>query len=128
MTTYIFSDLNVRDENVTTSSAVMLYDTEVVVQSVWRLLTTEEGEVPNFRAYGLNIKKFSQYPLTEETANAIYEYIKGQITTFEGRAKVIQANADADLLKGTISYSLIIQVTSTGETVKLPTWTIQVGG
>ena len=128
MTTYIFTDLNVRDPNVTTSTGTMLYDTEVVVQSIWRLLTTEEGEVPNFRSYGLNVKRFCQYPLTEETASSIYEYIKDKITFYEGRADIIQANADADLLKGTISYSLIVQVKSTGETVKLPTWSIQVGG
>ena len=83
MANYIFTDLNVRDELVTTSTDLMLYDTKVVVQSVWRLLTTDIGEIPNFRSYGLNVKRFLHYPMTTETVNMIYEHVKQRITTFE---------------------------------------------
>ena len=63
---YIFSDLNVRDEFVTDSKAVMIYDSTDIIQSVWRLLTTEEGEIPNFRNYGLDVKRYCQYPLQKK--------------------------------------------------------------
>ena len=75
---YVFSDINVRDPFVTSSLDTMLYDTKTIVQGVWRLLTTEEGEIPNFRQYGLNVKRFSQYPLTNDTVNGIYNYVKEQ--------------------------------------------------
>ena len=74
---YILYDLNVRDPFVTDSTELMLKDTKVVVQSLWRLMMTEEGEIPNFRSYGLDVKQFSQYPLTKATANAIYDYVLG---------------------------------------------------
>ena len=45
MPNYIFADLNTRDDFVSTSKETLLYDTKVVVQSIWRLLTTEEGEI-----------------------------------------------------------------------------------
>ena len=77
MAQYVLQDLNVRDEFVSTSTDFLLYDEKVIVQSVWRLITTEEGEIPNFRVYGLSIKKYSQYPMTPETINGIYDYVKG---------------------------------------------------
>ena len=83
---YIFKDLNVRDPYVTDSTDVMIYDSKVIVQSIWRLMNTEEGEIPNFRNYGLNIKQFMQYPLTEETVSSIYNYVKSRIEAFEDRA------------------------------------------
>ena len=126
MATYIFTDLNVRDPFVTTSMELMLYDTKVVVQSVWRLLTTEVGEIPNFRSYGLSIKRFCQYPLTSETINSIYEYIKERVTAFEGRADVIRADVDVNFEEGQVYYEFYLRVKSTGEVVKLPTWTVQV--
>ena len=124
---YIFTDLNVRDPHVTLSTDLMLYDTKVVVQSVWRLLTTEEGEIPNFRNYGLSIKRFCQYPLTKDTLNSIYEYIKTRIEAFEGRAEIIRADADANFETGQVYYQFYLRMKSSGETVKLPTWVVQVG-
>ena len=124
---YIFTDLNVRDEFVTKSTDVMLYDTKVVVQSVWRLITTEVGEIPNFRNYGLSVKRFSQYPLTEETINTIYEYVKERVKAFEGRAEIIRTDVDANIENGTLYYTFYLRVLNTGEVAKLPTWVIQVG-
>lgn len=122
---YILLDINARDPFVSTSEAMMLEDTKVVVQSVWRLMTTEEGEIPNFREYGLNVKQFSQAPLTRETANNIYLYIKGKITKFEQRATIVHVDLGASFAEGTISITLYIQVNSTGEVVQIPTWTIK---
>lgn len=129
---YIFKDLNVRDPFVVGSNEAMaydtlLYDTKVVVQSVWRLVTTQEGEIPNFRAYGLDIKQFVQYPLTEDTVDLVYNYVKNKVTAYEGRADIISADVNVDVLRGIISMSFILQVKSSGETVKLPVWHIQVG-
>ena len=127
MNSYIFTDLNVRDEFVTKSTDVMIYDAKVVVQSVWRLINTEVGEIPNFRNYGLSIKRFSQYPLTEETINTIYEYVKERVSAFEERAEIIRTDVDANIENGTLYYTFYLRVRSTGDIVTLPTWTVQVG-
>ena len=123
---YIFTDLNVRDNFVTTSLDVMLYDTKVVVQSVWRLLTTQVGEIPNFRSYGLNVKKFIQYPLNEETIEAIYEHVKTRLSMFEERADIIKTEVNVNFENGQIKMYFYLRVKSTGEIVSLPTWTVQV--
>ena len=126
--TYILYDLNVRDPFVTDSTDLMLKDTKVVVQSLWRLLTTEEGEIPNFRSYGLDVKQFSQYPLTPATAETVYNYVVDKIKTFEPRADVITATLDADFEHGMILIILTARVIPTGEVVQLPVWRISVSG
>lgn len=123
---YIFKDLNVRDEFVTDSKDVMIYDTKVVVQSIWRLMTTEEGEIPNFRNYGLNIKQFLQYPLTEETVNTIYNYVKNRVEAFEERADIIKSDVDVNFETGYIYMIFYLRMKSTGDIVKLPLFTIKV--
>ena len=126
MTTYIFKDLNSRDSFVDTSENLMLYDSKAVVQSIWRLITTEEGEIPNYRTYGLSLKRFMQYPLTKQTVNMIYEYIKGKIEYFESRAEIISAQADVNFDNGMISFIFYVQVKSTGEFVQLAPFSVQV--
>ena len=121
----ILLDLNVRDPFVSASTDMMLEDTKVVIQSLWRLLTTEEGEVPYFREYGLDIKQFSQYPLSKNTASMIYNYVKDKVTRFEQRATIVQDTVSADFDQGTISMKFLIQVLATGESVYLPTWTVK---
>ena len=124
---YIFADLNVREKFVSNSTDTLLYDTKVVVQSVWRLITTEEGEIPNFRSYGLDVKQFLQYPLTEGTIDTIYNYVKDKVSTFEGRADIITAEVGVDLNNGIIKMTFVLRVKSTNEQVKLPVWHVQVG-
>jgi phage baseplate assembly protein W len=126
MAGYIFSDLNVRDDFVSPSTDTLLYDTKVVVQSVWRLMTTQEGEIPNFRNYGLDLKKFLQYPLTSETVDKIYDYVKTRVEGFEGRADIIRADVDVDFETGRISMEFYLRVKSSEDVVKLPTWVVQV--
>ena len=123
---YIFKDLNVRDEFVTDSKDIMIYDTKVIVQSIWRLMTTEEGEIPNFRNYGLNIKQFLQYPLTEETVNTIYNYVKNRVEAFEERADIIKSDVDVNFETGYIYMIFYLRMKSTGDIVKLPLFTIKV--
>ena len=127
MPQFVYQDLNVRDEFVTNSTDLLIYDEKVIVQSIWRLLTTQEGEIPNFRIYGLNVKRFSQYPLTKETINTIYNYVKNRIAAFEERATVVRADVDASFERQVISMSFYIQMNTTGSIVKLPVWNIKVG-
>ena len=126
MATYVFADLNVRDDFVTDSKDVLIYDTKVVVQSVWRLLTTEVGEIPNFRNYGLSIKQFLQYPLNNNTVKMIYDYVKNRVEAFETRAEIIKANVDVDFERGLLYMVFIMRVKATGDLISLPTWTVQV--
>lgn len=123
---YVFADLNVRDSFVSSSTEVMLYDTKTVVQGVWRLLNTEEGEIPNFRQYGLSIKRFCQYPLNSETVEGIYNYVKERIEVFETRVEIIKADVDVDFEQGVIFMSFYLRMKASGEVVKLPTWVVQV--
>ena len=123
---YVFSDLNVRDPFVTSSADVLIYDTKTVVQGVWRLLNTEEGEIPNFRQYGLSVKRFCQYPLTSETVEGIYNYVKERIEVFETRVEIIKADVDVDFEQGLIYMTFYLRMRASGEVVKLPTWVVQV--
>ncbi len=122
----IFLDLNVRDPFVTTSTDLMIEDTKVIVQSVLRLLTTQEGEIPNYRSYGLDVKQFSQYPLTEKTANYIAKYVEGKINTYEKRVNIVESIMDADYDNNAITMTLILRIKSTGEIVKFPALSISV--
>ena len=123
---YIFKDLNVRDEFVTESTDVMIYDAKVIVQSIWRLMNTEEGEIPNFRNYVLNIKQFMQYPLTEETVDGIYNYVRSRIEAFEDRADIIKADVDVSFEYGYIYMIFYLRIKATGDIIKMPTFTVQV--
>lgn len=127
MPQYILQDYNVGDKFVSDSTDIYLYDTKVVVQSIWRLITTEEGEIPNFRIYGLSIKKFCQYPLTPETINLIYNYVKDRVKAFEERGTVIRADVNANFENQEVYYNFYVQVNATNEIVKLPTWTVKIG-
>lgn len=127
MPQYILQDFNVGDPFVSDSYEPYLYDTKVVVQSIWRLITTEEGEIPNFRIYGLSIKKFCQYPLTQETIQLIYNYVKDRVKAFEERGTVVRADVNASFEEETVSYNFYVRVNTTQEVVKLPTWTVKLG-
>lgn len=126
MAQYVLQDLNARDEFVSTSTDLLLYDEKVIVQSIWRLITTEEGEIPNFRVYGLSIKRFSQYPMTAETINTIYEYVKGRVATFEERGEIVKADVDTNFETGEVYMSFYVRVKNSQTVIKLPIWTVQV--
>ena len=115
----VYSDINTRvirptvDEFLTT-------DAEAVFQSLWRLFTTMEGEIPYSRAYGCNLKIFEQLPLTEQTADRIFEYLTDKVTTWETRGKLVSANARADYNNNALYMQLYVQCKATGETGVLP--------
>ena len=124
---YILLDLNTRDPFISDSNPVMLTDTKVVIQSLWRLITTEEGEIPNFRSYGLNLKQFCQYPLTKNTATEIGNYIEGKIRTYEQRVHILETLLEPDYINESIKVTMTVRVIPTGEVVQLPTWSIKIG-
>lgn len=126
MAQYVLQDLNARDEFVSTSTDLLLRDEKVIVQSIWRLITTEEGEIPNFRVYGLSIKRFSQYPMTAETINTIYEYVKGRVATFEERGEIVKADVDTNFETGEVYMSFYVRIKNSQTVIKLPIWTVQV--
>lgn len=125
-TVYVFSDLNVRDPYVSPSTEVLLYDTKAIVQGVWRLINTQEGEIPNYRNYGLDIKQFLQYPLNSKTIQGIYDYVKGRIETYETRVEVIKSDVDVNFETGRIFMTFFLRMRSSDEVVSLPTWVVQV--
>lgn len=124
--TYIYVDPNARDILVSDSTSAMLYNSKVVVQSVWRLFNTEEGEIPNFRNYGINVRQFLQYPLTDETISTIYNYVKKRVEIFEPRAQIIRADVDIDFSIGKVFMIFFLRMLNNGDVVKLPTWSVQV--
>lgn len=119
MAQVVFSDINTRivrpneDKFLTT-------DAEAVFQSLWRLFTTHEGEIPYFRAYGCNLKRFEQLPLTESTADMIFEYLTNKVETWETRGTLESANAKADYNNNTLYMQLTVKCNATGETGVLP--------
>ena len=62
---YINSDLNVRLPHVSPQDSAVIVDKEAILQSIYRLFETEEGEIPFYRTYGLNLKPYVQMPLTD---------------------------------------------------------------
>ena len=119
MSQVVFSDINTRiirpkeDKFLTT-------DAEAVFQSIWRLVTTHEGEIPYFRAYGCNLKRFEQLPLTESTADRIVDYFISKVERWETRGKIISADAKADYNNNSLYLQLYVQCNATGETGVLP--------
>ena len=79
----ILSDINLRLQTIDLSDNIVIYDTSVIKQNLIEFVSTEEGEIYYSRAFGLNLKQFMHYPLTEVTATAIETYITGQIARFE---------------------------------------------
>lgn len=119
MAQVVFSDINTRivrpneDKFLTT-------DAEAVFQSLWRLFTTHEGEIPYFRAYGCNLKRFEQLPLTESTADMIFEYLTNKVETWETRGTLESANAKADYNNNALYMQLTVKCNATNETGVLP--------
>lgn len=115
----VFSDINTRATS-NLGTAFLTSDAKAVFQSIWRLVTTSEGEIPYFRSYGCNLKRFLQYPLTERTADTIFEYVQNKVAEYETRGKIISAEAQADISNNILRMRFYVQVNATGETGVLP--------
>lgn len=115
----VFSDINVRLLDYE-KDKFLTEDAKAVFQSIYRLFTTEEGEIPYYRAYGCRMKRFLQYPLTQQTATAIYNYLKEKVEQYETRGRVINSNVYADVSNNTLRMEIWVQCKATGETGVLP--------
>lgn len=125
--TTIFSDLNVRLSQVDSTDTMVITDAKAVVQSVWRLFKTEEGEIPYYRGYGLNLKQFIQRPLTKITASDVFDHVKQKIINYEQRVEVLQGDADADRDNGVILLVFTLRVKATGAVVQLEPLKVPIG-
>lgn len=115
----VYSDINTRIIK-TFNEDFLSNDAKAVFQSIWRLITTQEGEIPYYRAYGCNLKRFLQFPLTQTTADTIFEYVQNKVAEYEPRGKIVSASAEADLSRNTLRMQFYVQVQATGETGVLP--------
>ena len=115
MAQVVFSDINTRIINPNVDK-FLTTDAEAIFQSIWRLITTHEGEIPYFRAYGCNLKRFEQLPLTETTADSIFEYVTKKVETWETRGELVSANAKADYNNNTLYLQLVVRCKATNET------------
>ncbi len=122
----IFSDLNVRLNEVDNSDITVITDANAIKQSLIRLFNTEEGEIANFRIYGLPIKNFLHYPLNINTGTEIYDIIVQKINYFEQRVNVMSDLCEIiiDYTSSAIKIIMVVQIKSTGEILVLPTLSI----
>nr|DAT66067.1 MAG TPA: baseplate wedge subunit [Caudoviricetes sp.] len=127
MAQVVFSDINTRIINPNVDK-FLTTDAETVFQSIWRLITTHEGEIPYFRAYGCNLKRFEQLPLTETTADRIFEYLTKKVETWETRGELVSANAKADYNNNTLYLQLVVRCKATNETGVLPDLKVELRG
>lgn len=127
MAQVVFSDINTRVLNHS-NTRFLTTDAEAVFQSIWRLITTEEGEIPYFRAYGCTLKQFEQLPLNEATADLVFDYITAKVEKWETRGILVSANAKADYNNNTLYIQLVVQCKATGETGVLPDLKLELKG
>ena len=127
MAQVVFSDINTRIINPNVDK-FLTTDAEAIFQSIWRLITTHEGEIPYLRDYGCNLKRFEQLPLTETTADRIFEYVTKKVETWETRGELVSANAKADYNNNTLYLQLVVRCKATNETGVLPDLKVELRG
>ena len=66
------------------------------------------------------MKRFIQYPLTQGTANSIYNYLKEKVEMFEPRGQLINSEVYANPSDNTLCMKIWVQCKATGETGVLP--------
>ena len=120
---YINSDLNVRLSQVNDKDVAIIVDKEAILQSIYRLLNTEEGEIPFYRSYGINLRQFLQKPLGQMLAREIHEYISNKITTYEQRVEVYKV----DFATSSVILQYYLRIKTTGEIVGLQPIEIPIG-
>jgi len=121
----IFSDINLRIDQVDNTDSIAIYDTNVVKQSLIALVSTEVNEIWNMRPFGLNLKQFMHYPLIDVTAFEIETYITGKIAKFETSVTYLDYASQAifDYNSNSIHFNLAYKINLTGEIIVLPTIT-----
>ena len=124
---YINSDLNVRLSQVNDKDVAIIVDKEAILQSIYRLLNTEEGEIPFYRSYGMNLKQFLQKPLGPMLARDIKEYVDGKIEAYEQRVEVYKVNAASDYVNQSVILQYYVRIKTTGEIVGLEPLVVPIG-
>ena len=124
---YINSDLNVRLQEVNPQDTTVIVDKEAVMQSIYRLWGTEEGEIPYYRGYGMNLKQFLQKPLGPMLARDIKEYVDGKIEAYEQRVEVYKVNAASDYVNQSVILQYYVRIKTTGEIVGLEPLVVPIG-
>lgn len=124
---YINSDLNVRLQEVNSQDTTVIVDKEAVMQSIYRLWETEEGEIPYYRGYGMNLKQFLQKPLGPMLARDIKEYVDEKIEAYEQRVEVYKVNAASDYVNQSVILQYYVRIKTTGEIVGLEPLVVPIG-
>lgn len=124
---YVNSDLNVRLAQVNNNDVTVIVDKQAILQSIYRLFKTEEGEIPNFRTYGLNLKQYLQKPLSKFLAQDMANHVTSKINTFVPRVDVYRVNAIANFENSNIILQYYVKIKSTGEIVGLEPLIIPIG-
>ena len=124
---YINSDLDVRLQEVNSQDTTVIVDKEAVMQSIYRLWGTEEGEIPYYRGYGMNLKQFLQKPLGPMLARDIKEYVDGKIEAYEQRVEVYKVNAASDYVNQSVILQYYVRIKTTGEIVGLEPLVVPIG-
>lgn len=124
---YIFSDLNARLPNVAPQDYTIVTDREAILQSIWRLIKTKEGEIPNYRGYGLDLDQFIQRPMNQMLASNIDEYVSGKIEQYEPRVEVYKSQVLPDYINSQVILQYYLKIKSTEEIIALEPITVPIG-
>ena len=124
---FINSDLNVRLPQVNSQDITVIVDKEAVMQSIYRLFNTQEGEIPYYRNYGLDLKQFLQKPLGPMLAREINEYISGKIDMYEQRVEVYKVNVVSNFENSSVILQYYVRIKTTGEIVGLEPLVVPIG-
>lgn len=130
MNNYIYTDINIRLADISSNDVFTITDTKAVHQSLEKLINTSIGEIPNFRAFGVNLKRFLQYPLNNSTGQAIYSHVSGQVKKFIKTVTVLDemSNMILDVDNGVIKIQIAVKCNDTGEIIVLPLIDVAVNG
>lgn len=124
---YINSDLNVRLPHVSPQDSAVIVDKEAILQSIYRLFETEEGEIPFYRKYGLNLKQYVQRPLTDSLVVEIDDYVREKLESFEQRIDIVKSQGITNYQDKSIYLTYWIRIKSTEEIVNLAPLRVPIG-
>lgn len=124
----ILVDLNVRLNEVDSTDTITITNSFAIKQALIKLLNVQIGSIPYFRAYGVDIKQFLQYPLSESTGTEAYEHIKNQIEQFIKTVTILDNMSSITIDYDAVTIEIVIAVMNnqTGEVIILPAISIPV--
>ena len=122
MTMYSDINLGLSSIGVNPATTIVIYDVQAIIQNVTTFVNTEQNEIWNFRAYGLNLKQFMQLPLTESTARAMESYITNQVTSFFPMLTYVDSASviTIDYNDQKIVFNFAYQINAIGQIITTP--------